>query len=470
MPHAVTSTSDGKTYTYDCNGNMLSDWERTFTWDADNRPVSITQTGVGTTTFAYSGTGARVKKASPGGTIRYAGAYEDHVTDGVKVKHLFAGSLRVATRVTGGPNAGIYYIHGDHLGSLNVFTNSSGTEVQRLTYLPYGEAHTNSGSVDFHQYRYTDQEQDPETGLYFYQARYYNPVLGRFISPDSLVPEPGNPQSLNRYSYVANNPLNLIDPTGHFWEWEDFTGLVSSVWNQLFSYPTSAAMVPVYPSGQTGALVMESGTILDTTILPGTGPGTAWDSAGLENLLAPKESGSPTLSDVGGILWKNFKNATIGLPERIGQDIADLFYWPATHPVETALLVLGSPNLGALSLEARTAATLEASVLPPNIAATFERGVYRAVTLQSDVTVARVFGGDAPGVGSFLTRASAAPTQAEAIANLRLPPGNLATNIAEITIPKGTQVFVGRVAGGNAPQYFVPDPTVLRLGPVRPLP
>ncbi len=276
MPHAVTATSDGKTYSYDCNGNLLSDGERTFTWDPDNKPVSITRAGVGATTFAYSGEGARVKKEGAGKAIRYVEDYEDHVTDGVQVRHIFLGPLRVATRVTGGINAGTYFTHGDHLGSLNVLTNSGGTEVQRLTYLPFGETHANQGSVDFHQHRYTDQEQDPETGLYFYQARYYNPVLGRFISPDSLVPDPGNPQSLNRYSYVINNPVNLIDPTGHSWEWEDFTGLVSSIWNQVFSFPTSPAMVPTYANTQTGVLVMESGTILDTTILPGTGPGTAW--------------------------------------------------------------------------------------------------------------------------------------------------------------------------------------------------
>ena len=216
MPHAVTATSDGKSYSYDCNGNLLEDGERAYDWDADNKPVAITRVGVGTTTFAYSGDGARVKKAGLAGTIRYVGGYEDHVTDGVQVKHIGVGGLRIATRVVGGSNAGVYYTHGDHLGSLNVLTNSSGAEVQRLTYLPYGETHTNTGAVDFHQRRYTGQEQDPETGLYFYQARYYNPALGRFISPDSIVPYPGDPQSLNRYSYVANNPVNRIDPSGHW--------------------------------------------------------------------------------------------------------------------------------------------------------------------------------------------------------------------------------------------------------------
>jgi len=91
------------------------------------------------------------------------------VTEGVQVKHLFVGDLRVATRVTGGINAGIYFVHGDHLGSLNVLTNSSGTVVQRLTYKPYGETFSNTGSVDFHQHRFTGQEQDPEAAFHSFR-------------------------------------------------------------------------------------------------------------------------------------------------------------------------------------------------------------------------------------------------------------------------------------------------------------
>ena len=64
-------------------------------------------------------------------------------------------------------------------------------------------------------YRYTGKEQDDSTGLYFYEARYYDPVLGRFISADTIVPDPLDPQSLNRYSYAANNPILYNDPSGH---------------------------------------------------------------------------------------------------------------------------------------------------------------------------------------------------------------------------------------------------------------
>jgi RHS repeat-associated protein len=66
------------------------------------------------------------------------------------------------------------------------------------------------------KHKYTGQEEDAETGLYYYGARYYDPAIGRFISPDIIVPDPGDPQDLNRYTYVGNNPLLYIDPTGHF--------------------------------------------------------------------------------------------------------------------------------------------------------------------------------------------------------------------------------------------------------------
>jgi RHS repeat-associated protein len=90
-----------------------------------------------------------------------------------------------------------------------------GGKVAELRYLPYGSNRYSSGTTPT-AYKFTGQRLDDSTGLYYYGARYYDAALGRFISPDAFVPSPGNPQSLNRYSYANNNPLLYTDPSGHF--------------------------------------------------------------------------------------------------------------------------------------------------------------------------------------------------------------------------------------------------------------
>ena len=84
---------------------------------------------------------------------------------------------------------------------------------------PWGETRVATGSTPT-TWRFTGQREDATIGLYYFGARYYDPKLGRFIQPDTIVPEPGNPQSLNRYSYMLNNPLRYTDPTGRFTEEE----------------------------------------------------------------------------------------------------------------------------------------------------------------------------------------------------------------------------------------------------------
>ena len=81
-------------------------------------------------------------------------------------------------------------------------------------YYPYGEERWASGTLPTDR-RFTGQRWEQGLGLYDYNARWYHPALGRFVSADTVVPEPGNPQSLNRYSYVYNRPLVLNDPDGH---------------------------------------------------------------------------------------------------------------------------------------------------------------------------------------------------------------------------------------------------------------
>jgi len=94
-----------------------------------------------------------------------------------------------------------------------VVTDETGASQGAIYYKPFGA--TLSGSVPT-DHQYTQQEFDDETTLYNYNARLYDPSLGRFMSADSMVPSPSNPQSLNRYSYVMNNPMRYTDPSGHW--------------------------------------------------------------------------------------------------------------------------------------------------------------------------------------------------------------------------------------------------------------
>ena len=91
---------------------------------------------------------------------------------------------------------------------------SGGAEEAELRYKAFGDNRYTSGTTNT-TFRFTGQREESDLGLYFYRSRWYDPVLGRFIQADTIVPDPTNPQSLNRYSYVLNNPLRYTDPSGH---------------------------------------------------------------------------------------------------------------------------------------------------------------------------------------------------------------------------------------------------------------
>ena len=109
------------------------------------------------------------------------------------------------------------YVVGDHLGSTSLTLNASGNKIGELKYYPYGETRYSWGSVPTDR-RFTGQRQEDAAALgslYDYGACAYSPLVGRFLSADTVVPDPKDPQHLNRFSYTANNPLKYVDPTGH---------------------------------------------------------------------------------------------------------------------------------------------------------------------------------------------------------------------------------------------------------------
>jgi RHS repeat-associated protein len=136
--------------------------------------------------------------------------YEVTVPGNAKRRYYTFGSQRIAVRTSSGTE----YIHTDHLGSASLTTGTNGDEVAKQLYHPFGTVRYSSGSLAT-DYQYTGQYAHADLGLVTMHARYYHPYINRWISADTIVPDPANPQSYNRLSYVENNPLRFADPTGH---------------------------------------------------------------------------------------------------------------------------------------------------------------------------------------------------------------------------------------------------------------
>jgi RHS repeat-associated protein len=236
-PHAV-ATYRGNSYGYDAVGNMItrtvSGVTYTLTYNAENRLTQVVS-GTLTASYTYDGDGNRVRSVITAGSqvteTHYVGQhYEKTVGSGDTKYYYIAGQLVAFERSAGyGVDWGRRFVFRDHLGSTNVIINgSSGLLLWRDRYLPFGDVRDtyrrDAGFSLQTQYRFTGQRLEQrlgvaegglDRGLYFYGARWYDSSLGRFIQADTLVPQPGNPQALNRYSYVFNNPLRYTDPTGH---------------------------------------------------------------------------------------------------------------------------------------------------------------------------------------------------------------------------------------------------------------
>ena len=197
-------------FTHDANGNMTSNGSQSYTWDAENRLVSVMQGPTTLASFVYDGMGRRLRKTAGSVTTTY-------IHDGATVIEQRSGA--VATKLFDGPGIDEHlasqrsssfksYYTSDHLGSVtDVMSPGIGGSSSRK-YDPWG----NLIGGDFVRggYGFTGREWDAETGLYYYRARYYDPKIGRFISEDPI----GFVAGVNFYSYVLNNPVRYTDPSG----------------------------------------------------------------------------------------------------------------------------------------------------------------------------------------------------------------------------------------------------------------
>jgi RHS repeat-associated protein/uncharacterized repeat protein (TIGR01451 family) len=258
-PHAVDLVNGADRYDYDANGNQttrnkgVANQEQVLTWDAENRLSAVTYTNRTVTgsgggslpttcngvpckrvflplvmqqtpaeRYSYDADGGRVRKETKTEVTRYIGPHFE-VTVAITnsqvlttTKYYDFGGQRIAVRQITPQTNTLSYLHGDHLGSTSVTTSNSGAATNNVRYFAYGgQRGTNSILALPTDHTFTGQKLDKGSGLLYYGARYYDAALGMFISPDPLIPDPSDPQSLNRYAYVRNNPLRCIDPSGH---------------------------------------------------------------------------------------------------------------------------------------------------------------------------------------------------------------------------------------------------------------
>lgn len=220
-------------YGYDNNGNQTTrtvpnapDRSWTQTWDYENRLIKVEKikgTERKTITFTYDPFNRRIGKqlttVIDGQTKTYTWTY---VYDNNSIAlEAYTDSTGAVTKTwyTEGPGidehlalerkGSSYYYHADGLGSIIDITDAGRNIVQNYTYDSFGMVKPSTGFVN--SYTYTGREWDPQAGLYFYRARYYDPMEGRFISKDPIGFRGGG---VNPYRYVENNPVNQIDPTG----------------------------------------------------------------------------------------------------------------------------------------------------------------------------------------------------------------------------------------------------------------
>jgi len=239
---------------------MTSGDGRTLTWTPFNMPLAIAQ-GASTLTFTYDTEHGRVKQVAPDGTTLYI----NDTSAGLKTEKFIgasstrwvnyvyaAGGIAAVVNVDSVSGTTTRYFHKDHLGSTAVITDESGAVVERLAYDAWGKRRNTNGADDptnsltsLTTRGFTGHEHLQAVALVHMNGRVYDPLLGRFLSADPFIQDAGNTQSLNRYSYVLNNPLAYTDPNGFF-----FKSLFKAIGNLFSNLRTIIAIAVIVVTQQ----------------------------------------------------------------------------------------------------------------------------------------------------------------------------------------------------------------------------
>lgn len=221
-PYAYNSSNEltstpSATFTYDGNGNTATKVDSSgttrYSWDFENRLSSVVLSGSGgAVTFKYDPFGRRVQKNSSSTTTNYLYDGDNSVVEVDPAGTLlatYAQSAGVDEPLAELRNGTAGYYGQDGLGSVTSIAGIAGTLLNSDIYDSFGNLVASTGTLG-NPFQYTGRDYDPETGLRYYRARYYDPTAGRFLSEDPL----GFDSSNNFYTYVDNDPTNLDDPLG----------------------------------------------------------------------------------------------------------------------------------------------------------------------------------------------------------------------------------------------------------------
>ena len=216
-------------YEYDDNGNLtvkivtrgdkVDRWD--YKYDLFNQLEQVKKNGEVVSSFIYDPNGFRVEKVGSKGKVHYVPllngevGYRKEINKGKEYSFIYVGGQHLArvNGIVGGAGKKFYY-QNDHLGSALAITDENGNKVVERDFTPFGEKinleETDGEDPDEDGSAFTGKDWDEDVGLYYYNARWYDPEVGRFTTEDSMADDP------NLYSYCGNSPMNFTDPTGHF--------------------------------------------------------------------------------------------------------------------------------------------------------------------------------------------------------------------------------------------------------------
>jgi len=208
-------------YTYDESGNLSAKKENGtktgYRFDTAGRLAEV-EGAAGVIRYGYDGEGKRIRRESPQGVTQYlthrlsplSQVVAEYDGSGKLKRRYLPGLTKVAQRDTSGMAT---YLLEDRLGSVRCVVDFSGKVVTRYDYSPFGLPKLTEGSEKT-DLLYTGEPLDRETGLIYLRTRYYDPATGRFVSQDPVAGNVLETQSLNRYAYANNDPVNFKDPAG----------------------------------------------------------------------------------------------------------------------------------------------------------------------------------------------------------------------------------------------------------------